>query len=234
MKEKTIGILGGMGPEATVELFHMIIKATPAKKDQDHLRIIINNNPKTPDRTEAILKGKVNLLPILVEGARNLEKAGADFIIIPCNTAHYYYEDLKKKVGIPILNMIELTAEKLVKMHPAIKKAGVIGTTGTVKTGIYDQALARRGITVYYPTELQNRVMKAIYEIKAGKTKNAKNIIIEAIKYLAYSGAQVVIIGCTEASLILKNEVKIIPIIDSLKVLAEATVAIALGRCELT
>ncbi|GAH53208.1 unnamed protein product, partial [marine sediment metagenome] len=110
MPEKIIGILGGMGPEATVDLFHKIIKFTPAKKDQDHFRIIIDNNPKIPDRTAAILGKGEDPLPALQETARNLEKAGVDFIIIPCNTAHYFLPQIQKSVNIPVLNMIEETA----------------------------------------------------------------------------------------------------------------------------
>jgi len=87
-KEKTIGILGGMGPYATVELFSKILKFTPARKDQEHLRIIIDNNLKIPDRTEAILGNGKSLLPEMIATAKNLEKAKVDFILIPCNTAH--------------------------------------------------------------------------------------------------------------------------------------------------
>ena len=100
MKEKIIGILGGMGPEATADLFYKIIKLTPAKKDQEHLRIIIDNNPKIPDRTKAILYKGENPLPELIKTAQNLEKAGANFIIMPCNTAHYYHHEIQKIINI--------------------------------------------------------------------------------------------------------------------------------------
>ncbi len=106
MAEKVVGILGGMGPEATADFFAKVIALTPAKRDQDHLRIIINNNPKIPDRTEAILAKDEALFPILVETAKSLERAGVDFIVIPCNTVHYFYEDLVREVSIPILHMI--------------------------------------------------------------------------------------------------------------------------------
>ena len=98
MKEKVIGVLGGMGPEATIDLFQKIVKLTPAKKDQEHIRIIIDNNPKIPDRTKAILYNGENPLPELVKTAQNLERAGADFIIIACNTAHYYFHKIQKEL----------------------------------------------------------------------------------------------------------------------------------------
>lgn len=146
MGEKVIGVLGGMGPEATADLFRKIIRATPAEKDQDHIRVIIDSNPKIPDRTAAIIGGGPSPLPEMTETAKNLEKAGADLIIIPCNTAHYYYEKLKKSIRIPILNMVELTAQAIKGGFPHVKKVGIIGTTGTVRAGIYNRALEKSDV----------------------------------------------------------------------------------------
>jgi aspartate racemase len=228
--EKVIGILGGMGPLATAELFFRIIMATPAKKDQDHLRIIIYNNPKIPDRTEAILLRGKDPLHELVESARALERMGADFIIMPCNTAHYYYEELIRKVGVPILNMIELTASYIQKNYPGLRKVGIIATTGTVKSQIYDRALRKRGIkTLYPPTKMQDTITKALYGIKAGQTENSKLVLLNAINYLIKKGSHAIIIGCTEASLVIREVKFPIPLIDSLQVLAEAAVATALN-----
>jgi len=233
LKEKVIGILGGMGPEATAELFCRIIKATPAQKDQDHLRVIIDNNPKIPDRTEAIIGGGASPLPEIVKTARNLERAGADFIIMPCNTAHYYYEELKKSIGIPILNMIELTARVIIKRFPNVRKVGLIATTGTVKTKIYDQALGGIGVKVISPhADLQDMVMKAIYDdIKAGRIMEGRKIIVNVANHLAEKGSDIIICGCTEVSLMLKSGDLPIPIIDPLQILSKAAVATALGMC---
>jgi len=221
-----------MGPEATAELFYRIIKATPAKKDQDHLRIIIDNNPKIPDRTEAIISRGTSPLPEMVKTARDLERAGADFIIMPCNAAHYYYEDLKKSVGIPILNMIELTAQVINKRFPNVKKAGLIAATGTVKTKIYHHALGRIGVEVILPLEdLQDRVMEAIYDdIKAGHLMEGRKIIVNVANHLAQRESEMIICGCTEVSLVLKSGDLPIPIIDPLQILSEAAVATALER----
>jgi len=139
MPEKIIGILGGMGPEATVDLFYKIIKLTPAEKDQEHLRIIIDNNPKIPDRTAAILGKGEDPLPALQETAQSLEKAGADFIIIPCNTAYYFLSSIQESVKIPILNMIEETAKETRKKIPPIKKVGLLASVGVYETKIYHQ-----------------------------------------------------------------------------------------------
>ena len=231
MVEKVIGILGGMGPEATADLFSRTIRATPAKRDQDHIRVIIDSNPKIPDRTAAIIGRGTDPLPEMVKTARNLERAGADFIVIPCNTAHYYYEELKKSVGIPILNMVELTAHVINKRFPNVRRVGLIATTGTVKTKIYDQALGRIGVEVISPPmDLQDRVMEAIYGVKAGRIMEGRKIIVNVANHLAEIGSDVIICGCTEVSLVLRSEDVSIAIIDPLQILSEEAVATALGR----
>ncbi|RLI33734.1 aspartate racemase [Candidatus Bathyarchaeota archaeon] len=232
MEEKVIGILGGMGPEATAELFMRIIRATPVERDQDHLRVVIDSNPKIPDRTAAILGEGPSPLPEMRRTARNLEGAGADFIIIPCNTAHYFYEELKEGVRIPILNMIELTAARIRERLPEARRVGLIATTGTLRAGIYDRALEKHGVEVIHPSEeAQRRVMEAIYEkIKRGLIPEGREIILEVAARLVEEGADAIICGCTEVSLVLKEGDVPVPVIDPLQVLAEKAVAIALGR----
>ena len=115
MPDRIIGILGGMGPEATVDLFREITRLTPAEKDQDHVPVLVYSNSKIPDRTTAMLEGGEDPMPALIESARVLERAGAGVLVIPCNTAHYYLPELQKKVGIPILNMIVETLREFVK-----------------------------------------------------------------------------------------------------------------------
>lgn len=229
LEEKVIGILGGMGPESTAELFNRIIKATPAEKDQDHIRVIVYSNPKIPDRTAAIMGVDRSPLPEMRKAAENLAKAGADLIIIPCITAHYYYEELKEMVKVPILNAVELTAQTTKENFPDAKKLGVVATTGTVLAGIYDKALARKGISVAYPPKkLQDKVMEAIYDVKAGRILEGKKIIVEATTYLIEEGADIIIFGCTEVSLVLKSHEVSVPIVDSLQILADRAVATAL------
>ena len=111
-KDKTVGILGGMGPEATVDLMQRVIDATPAIDDVDHIRMLVDNNPKVPSRIKALIDvtGK-SPAPCMIDMARGLEKQGADFLVIPCNTAHHYYSDVAAAVDIPVINLIELTAD---------------------------------------------------------------------------------------------------------------------------
>jgi len=228
--EKIIGILGGMGPEATAELFFRIIRATPAKTDQEHLRIIIDNNPKIPDRTEAILRGGPSPLPELIKTGLNLEKAGAEFIIIPCNTAHHYLQDLANNLHVKVLDMIKLTAEKMQK-DPEIRKVGLIATEGTVKSGIYDRSFSGFGLRVLTPSGgLQKDVTEAIYgHIKSGDLANGRKIVHSVARSLAAEGAQAVICGCTEVSLVIKDGDLPIPVVDPLQILAEAAVAEAVS-----
>ena len=226
MPEKIIGILGGMGPEATIDLFYKIIKFTPAEKDQDHLRIIIDNNPKIPDRTAAILGKGEDPLPALQESARNLEKAGADFIIIPCNTAHYFLSLIQESVKIPILNMIEETAKETQKKIPSIKKVGLLASIGTYKTDIYHQHFKKYNIKVISPEEKdKEEVMKVIYAVKAGNlSEGIKKNILKIAQKLVDKGAEAIIVGCTEIPLILKEGDISVPIIDPTQVLAKAAV----------
>ena len=222
MPEKIIGILGGMGPEATVDLFYKIIKLTPAEKDQEHLRIIIDNNPKIPDRTAAILGEGEDPLPFLQETARNLERSGADFIIIPCNTAHYFLTRIQDSVNIPIINMIAETAAEVKKRIPHVKKIGLLATIGVYKTKIYDQFFQKWEIEVVFPDkEDQENVMKVIYAVKAGDLSNkAKKDILAVSQNLIDKGAEAIIAGCTEIPLILKDKDILVPVIDPTQVLA--------------
>ena len=226
MPEKVIGILGGMGPEATIDLLYKIIKFTPAEKDQDHLRIIIDNNPKIPDRTAAILGKGEDPLPALQKTAQNLEKAGADFIIIPCNTAHYFLPSIQESVKIPILNMIEETAKETQKKNSSIKKVGLLASIGTYKTEIYHQHFNKYNIEVISPEEKdKEKVMKVIYAVKAGDlSEEVKKNIIQIAQKLIDKGAEAIITGCTEIPLILKEGDVPAPVIDPTQVLAKIAI----------
>jgi len=226
MPEKIIGILGGMGPEATIDLFYKIIKFTPAEKDQEHLRIIIDNNPKIPDRTTAILGKGEDPLPALRETAQNLEKAGADFIIIPCNTAHYYISQIQKSVKIPVLNMIEEAAKETQQRIPPIQKIGLLASVGVYETKIYHQHFKKFDIEVISPEEKdKEKVMKAIYAVKAGDLSNeVQRNILKIAQKLIDKGAEAIIAGCTEIPLILKEGDVTVPIIDPTQVLAKIAI----------
>ncbi|QUL99735.1 MAG: amino acid racemase [Candidatus Fermentithermobacillus carboniphilus] len=216
-----------MGPEATCDLFLKIIKSTPARKDQDHIRVIIDSNPEIPDRTAYILGKGTDPRPYLIATAKNVEKAGASFIAIPCNTAHYFYDDIRSAVSIPVLHIMKEVARSV---KGKVKKAGLLASTGTVKTGLYERALNEVGIEMIVPEGRdQDKVMEAIYLVKAGKLEEAKAIVLEQGKLLVSQGVEVVIAGCTEIPLILRDGDLPVAVIDATKILAEACVREALA-----
>ena len=235
MTEKIIGILGGMGPEATADLFYRILKATPVERDQDHPRTIIYSNSKVPDRTPAVLGDGPNPVPEMVMAAKALETAGADFLVMPCNTAHYFIGELREGLGIPILHMIELTAKKVGHDLLNVNRAGLIATDGTMNGGLYHRSFLEQGIEIMNPAvDLQRASMKAIYEhIKTGDLEGGREIVLKVASGLLDSGAQAVICGCTEISLVLKDGDVPVPVIDPLQILAETSVDVALGKVKL-
>ncbi|NJE47362.1 amino acid racemase [Thermococcus sp. GR7] len=228
MPERVIGILGGMGPLATAELFRRIIEKTPAKRDQDHPRIIIYNNPKIPDRTAFILGKGEDPRPELVESARKLESWGADFIIMPCNTAHFFAESIQRKISIPLVSMVEETAKRIEEM--GLKKVGLLATDGTIKGLVYHRALLDRGIQIAVPIKKdQELVMKGIYEgVKAGNLELGRELLLRVARRLE-KRSEGIIAGCTEVSVALKPEDLSVPLIDPLDVIAEMAVRLALG-----
>ncbi|WP_258084407.1 cysteate racemase [Thermococcus thermotolerans] len=228
MTERTIGILGGMGPLATAELFRRIVEKTPAKRDQDHPRIIIYNDPKIPDRTAFILGNGEDPRPALIKGAKKLESWGADFIIMPCNTAHFFADDIQRAIGIPLVSMVEATAERIAEM--GLRKVGLLATDGTVKGLVYHRPLLRRGIGIAVPDgKDQELVMKAIYDgVKAGKLELGRGLLLEVAERLQ-PRVDGIIAGCTEVSVALRPGDLKVPLIDPLDVIAEKAVKLALG-----
>ena len=227
--EKTIGILGGMGPEATAELFLRIIRAAKAKRDQDHPRVIIYSNSKIPDRTGAILHGGPSPLPMMVETGRILQRAGADFLIMPCNTAHHYFQELQEALEVPVLHMIDLSAR--VAQALGVGRVGLLATDGTLATGLYQESYGRFQVETLAPSpQDQKRVMEAIYtHIKAGDLEEGRKLILEVSRALIQEGAEAVVCGCTEVSLVLRQGDLEVPVIDPMETLAEEAVKLAKG-----
>ena len=170
---KTIGIIGGMGPLATIDLYEKITFNTKAEKDQDHIHIIIDSYPQIEDRTAYILHGGKNPKDKLIESAKRLENAGADALIMPCNTAHFFAKDIEKEVSIPLIHIVKSTAEAIKNKYPKANKIGLIATTGTLKSGVYANILKDYGYDIIELDEkLENDIMDCIYKgVKAGKTE---------------------------------------------------------------
>ena len=229
-----IGILGGMGPEATLDLYRNIINLTPATKDQDHIRVLIYSNPKIPDRTRAIEAKGDSPLPSLIEAAKLLEGGGAGIIAMPCNTAHYFLPQMQMKVSIPILDMIEETCGKIRETLPEARTVGLIAAYGTVHCGVYRQPLARAGIELLLPDdEDQARIREAIGKVKAGMQDRSTRETFHAVgRRLVTAGARAVILGCTEVPLAFEPSEVNYPTVNPTRILAEAAVDWALGKRE--
>lgn len=207
MADKICGIVGGLGPEATLDLFRKILKNTPAQTDQDHIPLIIFCNPKIPSRYKAILEKGESPFTRLIEAVKKLEFAGAEFIAIACNLAHYWYDELIKVTKVPILHIVKETIE-FVSANYNVKKVGVLAPSPTLTVGLYVNELRDAKYEVItLDTETTKRLIdEAIYSptgIKAGYLVENVPKILEAIEILIGKGAEIVILGCTELPLIL-------------------------------
>ncbi len=216
-----------MGPAATVNLFDKIVKAAKVADDQDHPRIVIVNNPKIPDRTRAILENGTDPLPMMVESAKLLLTAHVDFIVIPCVTAHFFHSRLQEQISTPILHVVKETINHAVVQYPGIRKIGLLATSGTIQSGLFNEACDAASLELITPAkDIQiSNIMKAIYSVKAdGPSAASKTLIREAAETLIRRGAQAIIAGCTEIPLVLADGDLSVPVIDPLALLAERAV----------
>ncbi len=222
-----LGIFGGMGPEATANMYQLIVKLTPAKRDQEHIPTVMFSFPQVPDRTTAIQSGDPSIVPYLVEGVTRVQHTGASFIIIPCNTAHYYYDQMQAATTVPILHMIRETARHVAERYPECRDIGLLATSGTIRSGLYEKEFAALGRRTIIPEESieMDYVMKAIARIKAGDTgKESEDLLAVAGAHLEARGAQVLVLGCTEIPLAFNPERARVPVVNATRVLAEAAI----------
>ncbi len=236
---RIVGILGGMGPAATVDLFDRIVRATPAQTDQEHLHILIDNNTGIPDRTEAILHHGPDPLPSLQAGIQGLEDQGVELIAIPCNTVHHYLPALQQACSCPILNMITETAQVIRHQYTNIKKVGIMATRGTLAVRLYQDALEATNLQPLIPSaEEIEYLMVAIYGpdgIKAGAPDHLpRSLLLQVGTAMMQRGAEAIILGCTELPLVLTDHDLPIPLVASNQVLAEAIVREAMSESALS
>jgi len=233
MTDKVVGVIGGMGPEATVDLMMRVIRATPAEDDVDHIRMFVDNNPKIPSRIKAIIEGTgESPAPSMKEMARNLAASGADFLVIPCNTAHYYYDEVCRAVDIPVMNMIDVTVETVLNENASIRTVGLLASKAVLMTGLYMKPFKRKGVDVIYPsTEVQELLMASVRKIKTGKYDiGDREALQSAAEELVGKGAEALIVACTELSIICDGLDAGVKVYDSSQVLAEGIVRMAKGR----
>jgi len=216
----TIGVIGGMGPAATLDLFAKILSLTPARCDEEHLHIQIDNNPLPGARCEP-----------LCARARRLETCGVDFIVIPCNAAHEHYEAVQASVGIPVVHMIRQAALAVKRLQPAVECAGVLAWHETLSAGLYQNALLQQGIHPLVPARDDWRALTdLINAVKCGAGAAEKPAVVALGERLVAQGAQALILGCTELPLVLSQADFFVPVIDATHVLASTAVDLALHR----
>lgn len=231
-QKKTIGIIGGMGPVATADLFQKIIALIDSPSDQGYPHILVDSNTAIPDRTAAILHGGPDPLPELIHSAQVLEQAGAQVLIMGCNTAHYYYPQICRHITTPFLNMLDESAKAA--YESGIRSVGMLATDGTVQSGVYAQALKRRGIRQILPDKAgQAALMEMIYQgIKSGRDNWPVQPINDLISDLAGRGAQALLLGCTELPVAFARYHihSSIPLLDPTLILAKSAVRFSCGE----
>lgn len=235
---RTVGVLGGMGPAATADFYRRIVAATDASCDQEHLHVLINSYPAVPDRTACLLGRGEDPTPVLIDMAQSLEHSGADLLIMACNTANAFIDRITQNIHIPLLNWVDEAIARLLEQEPALRRIGLLATDGTLISGLYQQACAKRGLQALVPDALQQQlVMRAIYGpmgIKAGTTRLADiSLTIKKIgESLQVNGADLVLLACTELSFLYGSSHLnwSFPIADAAQLVAERVVIHAGGR----
>ena len=225
--QQMAGVIGGLGPQATVYFMERVVAFTKAFSDQEHVNMLILNHAAIPDRTAWILrKNDQNPEPLLVQDAHLLDEMGADFIVIPCNTAHCFYEAIQSAVSVPVVHLIEETVRYAQLWRKPSPTIGILATTGTIHTRIYQDAIQNKGLSWVVPdAPVQAKVMSVIYDrVKCGLAVE-KNEMASFLAHLRQKGADVILLGCSELS-VLKGALHLTDddIVDSIDVLALETV----------
>lgn len=224
---KTLGILGGMGPAATVDFYGKVVSHTPASRDQDHVPVLIHADPRIADRTAHLLHQQEDPYPALRAGAQKLERMGADFIAIPCNTAHFCHEKLQEEVGIPVLHIVDAVVNDLHSQGLESGDIGILATEGTRKGQVYEAKLRQHGFIPQYPDwDTQNDVNKGIKWVKAGDFGSGKALFAQILRQYAQNNTKIVL-ACTEIPVALKDEPILQHCIDATDALARFCVRYA-------
>jgi aspartate racemase len=223
-KHRVVGIIGGMGPEATVDLMRRVVAKTPAQDDQDHIHLIVESNPKIPSRIAHLIEGTgADPTPELIRIAGNLQRAGADALAIPCNTAHAYAHSIRRAVSIPLLDMVSLTVDQIALSRRAAR-VGLLASTAVHTTELYAKAFSAHGIDTVLP-DRQDEVMALIRAVKRGDTGTQTQAALGRVAREMAPHADALLIACSELSVISSSIT--VPFVDSLDVLAQAIVTFA-------
>ena len=220
-----------MGPDTTVDFMAKVIAATPAAKDQDHAHLLVDQNPGLPNRQEALISGGEDPGPAMAAMARGLEQAGADFLVMPCNTAHAFAPAIRAAVSIPLLSIIDVTIDAC-RGHEAV---GVMATAGCIRAGLYQDALAAVGIKPILPNDdAIAEITRLAFAVKLGDRGPEVTLGMKALAdALVAQGADALVAACTEIPLVLTQDMLGVPLVSSTDVLARTTAAVCAGKLAL-
>ena len=228
-QEQTVGVIGGLGPKATLDFYAKLLERTEASNDQDHLQVIINSNPKVPNRQSSLDGTGPSCAPHLIDSAQALKRAGADFLVMVCNTAHAYENDIRQAIDLPFISIINESVNACLRKNPSLKKVGLLATDGCLNASLYQKCFAEHGVECITPDTFdQAKLMNLIFRIKA----NDRDLAIEfEMEHLAQTlideGAEIILAACTEVPLVLQDSFITAPLISSTDVLVDAVLAYA-------
>lgn len=221
-----VGVLGGMGPMATVDFLRKLVEATPATRDQEHVPVVVSSIPQVPDRTAAYRGEGESPLPALLASGRRLVAAGAGLVVLPCNTAHLWFDELQQALGLPMLHVADAALDALESLGDAPAAVGLLATDATLSAGLYVNR-GRTRVRWLLPTaeEVACCIEPGIAAVKAGRVDQGRELLRRAAQGLERRGARALVLGCTEIPLALGPQDSALPLVDATAALARAAVA---------
>jgi len=222
-----VGVLGGMGPAATIDFLRKMIAATPAAADQDHVPVLAASIPQVPDRTAAFRGEGESPLAAMLASGRRLVEGGAGLVVMPCNTAHLWFDALEAALGLPMLHLVDVAIDEARRLAGDGAPLGLLATDATLASGLYINRPAAAGVRWSLPTagEVLEQVMPGIAAVKAGDMAEGERLLLAAAQRLAQRGARALVLGCTEIPLVLDAANAPLPVVDATAVLARRAVA---------
>lgn len=225
-----VGVLGGMGPLATADFLRKLVEATPARVDQEHVPVVVSSIPQVPDRTAAYRGEGASPLPAMIDSGRRLLAAGAELLVMPCNTAHLWFDELRDALDVPMLHLVDAALDEVSGAIGPPCRIGLLCTDATLASGLYPNRAARSGrrqeVQWVLPTagEMLGRVMPGVEAVKAGDLHRGRALLKDAAAALAARGARGIVLGCTEIPLVLGAGEAEVPVIDATAALARRAV----------
>ena len=226
---EVVGVLGGMGPLATIDFLQKLLSATPAETDQEHVPVVTASVPQIPDRASAFRGEGESPLPAMIDSGKRLIEAGVSLIVMPCNTAHLWYEPLQQALAIPMIHLVDAALDDVTACVGPHGRVGLLATDATIASGLYASRNLKAGRSLQWllPTgsEMAGLVMPGIQAVKSGHRSLGEQLLSKAAAALAGRGAQAVLLGCTEIPVVLDNRNSPVPVVDATDSLARRSVA---------